>query len=338
MLCIDVMNGLEVAIWTGKQRAGFVGRLLSRMGAAVSVSAAGGPPDDRPDALMDELNVERTDDFRKMIVDCPATFVVLGSRMDVEMEDLVQAVTAGMTVLCLDLPFHSFDELRIIHNVKSLGEGGGLRLLPAFLGGAGWRRATDPRDAVGKVQSFSADICMDETTNSLALKLFDAWKTALRFVDLPESIDASIIGLMKDVPDSFTKITGMTQAHARIGPGCSAMINVRQWPGASRASIEVVGETGTLGVTREGYTLHGPDGQEMDAAGDDATPVNDAAFAGDQWQRFIDSGPEADALDAIRGTATDAAALACCLTCHLSARTTQAENPRNIMNMHGWNG
>src|SRR5690606_19633230 len=85
---------------------------------------------------------------------------------------------------------------------------------PAFRLSPGFLSAADPYDVLGGRRSIGYESVGQPGTGSLFARLLDAWQTILAFVDLPESIDASLIGPTVDPPDDLRDMVGQLTAHA----------------------------------------------------------------------------------------------------------------------------
>ena len=320
----------EVTIWCDQRHSALAGRVLALMGAVVKPIGVGGPRTAAVDELARSLQCDPHDDFRKMMIDRPATFVLVGTTGTLSIDDIQTALSQGGTVLMLEPLSSSLDALgQLCNRVGSL-ESGQIAMLPSFARSPSLSIATDPKQVLGKVQMVSFAHLSDHEDNSLFARLFDAWEAVLQFVDLPQSIDASLTGPLGQVPEDLRGITGHLFAHARVNWGCTALVQASDRASGCPRTMQVVGDQGQLEINDNAYQLRDAAGTLLDEhqATNPSTDLADLIAA--QWQQLIDRDPAAATSQSDHGHA-----LACCLACQLSARTGQAESPAKFLEIHG---
>lgn len=331
----DDMLSAEVTIWTDAARAGLLQQVVDLMGAAVTPLAVGGPRSAGVSETAAKLGVDDYDDFRKMSVDRPGSYLLAGAWTEVGRDDLRSALSGGVNMLCLEPPAATLDALNALQsrNAERKGEAiaGRLTPTPAFLESHGWTRAADPREAIGQTQmiSFTSLGAPDEL--SLFARLMDAWRSVLHFADLPVTIDASLTGPLSDAPDDPRSLTGHLLAHARLGDQCACMVQASDRLGQNQRMIRVGGEHGHIRVDERSYELFTRDGELLDSCPATESEPTLADLIASQWRRLLDRPDSAPPASTV-----EAQALACCLACQLSAKTGQPESPRTILHMHGW--
>ncbi len=325
----------EVAIWTDRHRAPLARQVIDLMGSRVSLIAVGGHRDGQLDSFASDFDSDHYDDMRKMVIDRPTAFLLLISMDGVTIEDINAAVDNGITVLGLE-PITSEisrTEVTARHRIVT-GDRGRFLLTPAFDASSGWTGAVDPEEVLGKIRLISARSVGASQNGSLFARLFDIWHLILRFADMPQNIDASLVGRMKRIPDGLRQASGVLAAHGRtcLGiNGCSALVEVSNTQATDQRQMYLVGDHGQLLVTDTGYQLHDESGKLIDSLEPGPHPPTRAVLIADHWQRLLDRRVDQD-FAAKSGQET--AALACCLTCLLSARTGQSESPDNLLKAH----
>lgn len=312
----------EVTVWTDATRAALLSSVLDLMGESVTPIGVGGPRGTEVDRLAKSSQTMPEDDLRKLLVDKPAAFLLLGTMTDVTPDDLIAAVRAGTMVLTLEPVATELRELDAIDEALD-----GIFLVPAFLRSPGLLRATDPRGLLGTHRTLAYHGGGPADTASLFARLYDAWATVLSFTLLPETVDASLVTPESVVPSEPRKLTGTISAHARIPDDTAAVVQVTDAAGTRRRTLDVLGDAGQLRVSDTGYDLFELDGSRLDHHDESSIDPPFADLIVAQWRRLIDvptrleSGPAPQDI------------LACCLATLLSARTGQPERPDGILQM-----
>lgn len=319
----------EATVWTDGPRAAKLGEAIDLMGAAVRVIAVGGPRISEVDQLARRFDCAREDDLRKMLIEHPAAFVLLGTLDEATPADLATAVEQGSMMLAIEPAAAHADEI----DTLTSGDAATPALVvaaPAFLASPGWTRAADPREALGQPRTLQFDSCGRPDEQSLFARLFDAWLTVLHFVGMPQSVDAALVGPVTDVPKDPRGLTGSLSAHARLGDGAAAYIHVSDRASVSRRRLHTLSDAADLLVRDSDYQLHDAAGQLIDEHRPKLARTGFADLIAAQWQRLLDR-RDAQAPDP---AGLDPEALACCHACLLSARTGTPEDPAKILQMH----
>lgn len=325
----------EVAIWTDQHRAPLARQVIDLMGLRVSLIAVGGHRYGQLDSFASDFDTDRYDDMRKMVIDRPTAFLLLISMDGVTIEDINAALDNGTTILGLEpvTTEISGTEITARHQIVT-GDRGRFLLTPAFDASIGWTDAVDPKEVLGKVRLISARTVGASQNGSLFARLFDIWHLILRFTDMPQNIDASLVGRIKRIPDSLRQASGVLAAHGRtcLGiNGCSVLVEASDTQAADQRQMYLVGDHGQLLVTDTGYQLHDKSGKLIDSLEPSPCPPDRAVLIADHWQRLLDRRVDHDFAAESRQKTM---ALACCLTCLLSARTGQSESPGNLLEAH----
>ncbi len=337
----DDLPSPEVILWTDADAVSCLAGALDQMGAAVDPIGIGGPHRGAISDLAAGLELEPYDDLRKLVVDRPAAFLVLGTMEGVAAADLLTAAGQGTAVLSLEPVAAGLPELDALRPASGRRRGaaaaappaGAFAFIPAFSRAAGFRAAAEPHDAIGEPRAISLTSLGQPHHGSLFARLFDAWHTILGFAGLPETIDASLTSANLDIPDDPRRLKGHVAAHARLTDGGSVSLLVSAHAAETRRQFEIIGPEGCLHVTDNAYRLRHADGSEVDHA--QATPAQPpfADLIADQWRlalhRPISNDPQPGS-----PSARYADTLACCLAGLLSARTGEPESPQRLLDMN----
>ena len=328
----------RVTIWTDAPRAATVLQVLKHMGAAVIPIGVGGPRLAQVDQLAKTFNCPREDDLRKLLVETPASFVLLATMRDVATEDLAYATASGAVVLTFEPIWADLDQLaqsgRTGKSKHQPIKTESIVHLPRFDHCLGWARAADPMTVLGTPRLAAFSTYGGPDSPSLFARLYDAWQMLRRLAPLPESVDASLIGHDEHVPDSLPQMTGHLAVHARLTDGernAAAVIEASDQVPAESRQLRLVADKGQLLVNDNSYALHDEHGQLLDALEPASPGAEYARLIAQQWQRMLELSqtplPHHD-------RAEDRDLLACCRACLLSARTRQPESPRKLLELH----
>lgn len=312
----------EATIWTDADRATLLSSVLDLMGDSVTPIGVGGPRGAEVDRLAKSIETVPEDDLRKLLVDRPSAFLLLGTMRGVAADDVIAAAHAGTVILTLE-PIAS--ELRELDQLDEALDR--VVLVPAFLRSPGLLRAADPRGLLGAHRNLAYHGGGPAGTASLFARLYDAWASVLSFTLLPETIDASLVTPDGVVPGDPRKLTGTVSAHARIPDDTAAVVQVTDSAGTRRRTLDVLGDAAQLRVSDTGYDLCELDGTRLDHYDQAPTEPPFVDLIATQWRRLIDVPARLDSDSAPRDV------LACCLATMLSARTGQPERPDGILQM-----
>lgn len=336
IFCAMVKNSLspEVTVWSDAQHAAGVGALMDLMGSSVKPIGVGGTRNTQVNELAKQLGCDKQDDLRKLLVDHPASFLLLTTLKDVSADDLGMAIGQGTTVLTFEPIASDLQELagsQKLGGVNVTETAGRIVHVPAFAQSPGFLSAADPYEVLGDRRLISLSTRGRPEHGSLYARLYDAWLTVLSFTDLPESIDASLVGPLLQPPQRLRDLTGGLAAHARMPGDSAALLEASDTAGLTDRSVRVQASSGTLGITDTAYTLRDPQGQLLDETAAPPGPGGFVDMLATQWRRMLDrpnltgTGPHAQQV---------ADAVACCLACLLSIRTGQPESPHKLLEMN----
>ncbi len=321
----------EVTLWTDARHAPLAGELMNLMGSALKPIGVGGPPVAVVGQLAKELGCEPHDDLRKLLVDRPASYLLMTSLEGVTHDDLHAVTDQGTAVLTLE-PIAS--DLQGVSASLKLGTGSGgtghILPAPAFGQSPGFLSTADPYELLGdrRTVRFTSDGRPEH--GSLFARLFDAWLTVLGFTLMPETIDASLVGPLSEPPDELRMLAGSLLAHARMPGASAALLEVTDTAGQTGRVLRVQGDSASLRITDSAYTLHAPNGDLLDEASDSG-PAGFVDMLAAQWRRLLDRPNPAGATVHAQSQAD---AMACCLACLLSIRTGQPESPGKLLEMN----
>ena len=322
----------EAIVWTDAAHADLIAATLHLMGDDVRPIGVGGPRVPEVDALAKCLDVHREDDLRKLVVDRPAAFLLLGTLTDAAPADLQAAATQGTLILALEPLAADLAALSALTRAPRGESHRPLRavFLPALTHAPGYLQAANPHEVLGEHRLIVVEHRGPERTSSLFARLFDAWHSVLEFAALPESIDASLAGPLRPITDDLRRLSGRMAAHARLPDGGTAVVVAGDRAAEPRRRLHVAGGEVELHVTDTSYDLRRIGGDVLDRA----EPAGSTVYAdliARQWRRLLD---RPDLADASIPPHRDAEALSCCMACLLSARTGQPESPRKLMEMN----
>lgn len=348
-------------IWTGVEQAAQTEATLRLMGPAVRPMAIGGPRVMEIDQLARTWACPHEDDFRKLLRDKPAKFVLLASMSEVDHEDLVTLLNQGATVLTTEPIAADFDHLidpdpRLNDPllpppngktsdpdnvatqstaVSALIKIGDVVWVPAMEKAPGWRRAAEATQEVGSIQLLGFSSFGQPGDCSLFARLYEGWRLAIELVGLPEEIDASLTGPLREVPENPRGLTGHMGIHARMGNGRTAVMQVSDRAAQLGRRLSLIGGRGHLKISDHGYELFDSTGQRLDGHRPTRQKNNRyAELVALHWKYLIDNPPIPSTAPKPPAT-PEAHILACCLACLLSARTGDPESPRKLLQLHG---
>ena len=319
-------GAVEVTVWADAAGAATAEAVLARMGDAVRCIGVGGPREAAVDALAAALDCPREDDLRKLLIDRPATCLLLATMRGASVANVRTAAHQGTHVLALEPPVAERVALPALAAVASW-----VTYVPAFEACPGLHFAAEPAEAMGPLRSVRFESLGRRGEGSLFARLLDAWRTVLGHVPPPATIDAALGRTGGEAPEALRDLTGALTAHGRpAGDGAGVLVHVADRAAAAGRALCVLGEEGQLDVHDAGYRLRRADGALLDEAHEPAA-LNFAELVAHQWRRLIDrlaSGPPEPV-----STQRERDALACCLACLLSIRTGQAESPAKLAEM-----
>jgi len=353
----------KVIVWTSAERVDAVDQVLGAMGTTIEPVGIGGPRLGEIDALARRWDCPHEDDLRKLLVDHPSQYVFLASTAGVRRDDLLTAIGSGAIVLSMEPIASDFDELihtkpkarsistpGVTHASVSVDSGSGsprtagqenirpgyLQWVPAFKYTQGWTRAADPDQVLGKRQMIGFDSFGQPDETSLFARLFDAWQTLLSLGEIPDTIDASLVGPLGESPENLRGMTGYLCAHGRCGDGCAVVLRVSDRAGRLGRTLHAIGSEGHLRVSDQGYQLFDAAGECLDSLLDQGKTPTFTELIAKHWLSLL-NGPHTTTLPQPTSATHDAPSiLACCQACLLSSRTGQPESPQKLLQLHGF--
>lgn len=340
-------NAFETTLWTDARSLPTVKAIMSRMGQAVRTIGVGGPRQTPVKAMADALGASFDDDLRRLVIDKPATYLLLATMNRVEPSVISSALKQGCTILALEPIAEDFRELEQSGlfarqpEDRSLDESAGHFVHgPAFTQSPGWLRAADPQLVLGSVQGAAYLSTTRQGEGSLFARLHEAWRMLLDLMQLPETIDCSILQPNRAAAESLRDLTGQVSIHARLPDESSAILQLHETPAADAVApcdrqLQLIGERGRLRVTDRAYELFDHQGALLDEAIATTAPPTFADAVAHHWQQLIDRPSLANPPRRDRAM-HEASALACCLASLLSARTGTAESPGKLLAVNGW--
>lgn len=330
----------EVTVWCDHHRAPDVRRLLSLMGPSVTPVAVGGPRSAGVDDLGRALGCTPADDFRKLLVDHPASFILIASMEGVGRGDVATAIAQESIVLTVEPVASSFDDIPPARTRQASDPSapaakaiptstGRVIFLPSYLQSPGWTAAADPLEAIGAVRQFGFTSLGSPEQCSLFARLYDAFRVLRSMSGLPESIDASLVGAPPEAADNIRAISGHLSVHARLPGNASAVLQVTDRAAPAERIVQIIGDHGRLRAGDLDYDLIDAAGHRLDHQRPEGGEVGFVDLIAWQWSRLLQrpAAPEP--------APDEAQLLACCLACHLSARTGEPESPGKLLAVQG---
>jgi len=308
---------VEAVLWTDGPHADLLARLLDLMGESIRVLAVGGPRVAPVADLARRLGHEPTDDLRHMLISHPAAFAVFAAADPPDDEDLAAAARAGARPLCLEPLAADFDQLHALQRRQPKDAPARLGPVnaPAFLQAPGFRLAAEPFEQLGDRPNLVLESLGAPGAGSLFARLLDAWRTALAFIDLPQTIEAQITpapahahgkvaahapGTTPEknpgsaagaLPETLPGLAGRLSAHGRTDDGGSVCLFLADHAVAHRRRLLALSDQTQLEVTDTGYRFDNADGSPIDAAGELHQTISYLDLIADQWRRLLDTHP-----------------------------------------------
>ena len=330
----DAPEPPEVTAWVDAAHARYAGSLLDVMGDAIELIGVGGPDGAAADlARTGDGDGKPAPDLRRMLIDKPADCLLVAVRGGLPPELIQAAADQGTLVVTTEPPAASLQELgapwltRVAPHVLEV---------PRFDRSPGVEAALDPLVEVTGPPQIRLVSHGRRDEGSLLARLVDAWRTVLRFVELPENLLAAWSPPPGDAAPR--EIAGRVAVLARGRDGSTVSLDIAADAGRSIRSLRLLGADAQLEIQDAGFErleLGGAEaGADADAAARDAaepplaSPLVDQAAG--RWRRHLHH-PHA----ARPGPAHDAAALACVEAMRLSSRTGQPESPERLLKISG---
>ncbi len=340
----------EVAVWTDAPHAALAAQVLELMGGLVrpiAVGAADGSADGQLADWARTLDAPTFRDLRKLRIDRPCAFLLCTTALPPSPADLRELAKDGTTVLLLTPPADdakTLDQLAAPALAARLVRTPRLDACPGLIAAAEPEHAFANRPARVHVTSHGPP-----NHGSLFSRAFDAWRIALRFVPLPETIDASLQRPPgKPLAQAPAELVGRLSAHARSADGSAVTLQLSDQALISQRRLRVTADHADLEATDARYTLHTADPRKPDApphvetnapapglAASPSNPTNPphpphdhppfADLIAHHFRRLLDRPPLPS------NPVADRHALACVQASQLSARTGQPERPDQLL-------
>ncbi|CAN0449822.1 unnamed protein product, partial [Ectocarpus fasciculatus] len=254
----------EVAVWTDAPHAALAAQVLDLMGSHVrpiAMGAADGSADGQLTDWARSFDAPAFRDLRKLRIDRPSAFLLCTTALPPSADDLRELANDGTTVLLLTPPA---DDAKLLDQLAAPGFASRLIRTPRFDACPGLTAAAEPEhafaDGAAQVHLTSHGT---PTHGSLYARAFDAWRTALRFVPLPETIDASLQRPAgKPAAQRLAELTGRMSAHARSADGSTMTLQLSDQSLVTQRRLRVAADFADLEATDTTYALHTADPNE----------------------------------------------------------------------------
>jgi hypothetical protein len=324
----------ELLIWTDARRVALVREILLRMGDALQPIGVGGPRGAETADLARELDCDFQDDQRKLLIDRPASFVLIASEHDLGPSELFGAADQGAAVLELEPVAADFDDLAAACGKSKGAARGGRVMLPAFRQCPGWVSAANPNEIAGQPYTINMTSLGAPDAASFFARLYDAWDAVLAVAEMPNMVFATLSGPLPAPPQGLRGLTGAMHIAARLPDNQSAAIRCSDQSAISSRALHIIGDSGQVRISEEAYELYGEERNLLDMQPEPEESSSYIDLIVRQWTQLLSRTTGLPPMQQV--AERDARILACCHACLLSARTATAESPRNILEMHGW--
>ncbi|QNN21471.1 hypothetical protein HED60_04020 [Planctomycetales bacterium ZRK34] len=311
----------EVLIWTDAERGDLIEQVVGRM-RGIHILAVGGPRKGPLAPLAATLDARCEDDLRKMLVDQPASFLLLGTTTGVSKAELEQAQRSGTTVLALEPVAADLDVLGDEALVRTVV------MMPALYASPAWQAAAEPQQALGTIQSIHLSSLAPPAAGSLYTRFYESLDLLMTLMPSPETIDAALTGPLKQVPDDLRSLTGHLTAHLRFAGGASAVMHLSDRADAWSRRLVIIGDEGQITLDDISYRLSAADGHTLDelAPPDKPVAIDPADLIVAQWQKLMDRAPSPR-------TAPPHQIIAAARSALLSCRTGELESVATLLRM-----
>ncbi|MEX2673336.1 MAG: hypothetical protein WD294_14635 [Phycisphaeraceae bacterium] len=315
----------EVVIWAEASSVELTRTLMGRM-SEMHATAVGGHRRTGLADLAEAVDAPVVDDLRRILIERPPAYLLLASATGVTVDELRQARQAGTTVLALEPTLGSEqthdDIANDPHSPPPPILGWWWRQSPA------WLAAADPQQAVGSVRGANVVTLAPAYTASLLARLIDAFDMLVALMGVPESIDASLSGVLSEPPEELRGLTGHLTAHLRFADGASASLLASDRAANWQRRLTALGSEAQLELGDIAYRLHERDGKLIDSLEHLDQPLDAVDLLVQQWRRIISGG-------VIPRHQDQRTLIACCQAALLSCRTGQLESPNTLLRLGG---
>jgi len=317
----------STAIWCDPIYAPLAIQVVELMGNAIEVVGVGGVASSEVDKTAQTFDCTAEDDPRQLMLGHDAKHLLLLTDDPPMDKELWLSVGEQSEIWTLEPIVGDLIEARDLgldpeSNVRKRIATERVHPLPLMLAGPGLVRAGDTQSELGAIGGVSFESIGPRAQGSWYARMFDAWATVLHWVEMPESIDASLAG-QTEVQERLRKVSGTVALHGRTPGGPSIAIMISDSAGRSSRRLEILGHDGALSADEMSYILSDAQGKAIDQA-DLQGHSSIADLMAYQWQSWLDN-PQAST--ASLPLPRHAAAIACCQATLLSMRTGQPELP-----------
>ncbi|BAM03400.1 hypothetical protein [Phycisphaera mikurensis] len=319
----------EVTTWVDAAHARYAGSLLDVMGDAIEVIGIGGPDAAAADlARVAGGRLDPSPDLRRMLIERSAACLLVAVRGGLPPELIQAAADQGTLVVTTEPPAAGLQELAAPWLTRVAPH---LLEVPRFDRSLGVEAALDPLVEVTGPPQIRLVSHGRPDEGSLLARLVDAWRTVLRFVEMPENLLAAWSPPPVDV--DARAAGGRVAVLARGRDGSTVSLDVAADAARSVRSLRLLGADAQLEIHDGGYERLVLRGEDAAVAVDAAEPPAATAFVDQvagRWRRHLHH-PRAPG----PGPGHDAAALACVEAMRLSSRTNQPESPERLLKING---
>lgn len=332
---------LEIIAWVDLEQAETIQRLLECMDDTVRVVAVGGPRVAELARLAQRYDCPQLDDPRRLLVEHPTSFWLTSSMKLLALDDLAAALEQGTNVVSLE-PF-----MEALQDPAELGRKqtqirkqrkqplttpGHLSILGALIESPGFTGNSGAEQEMGEDRLLRVQCTGPAAGRSLFARLFDAWRTVLTLLPMPERIDASLAERQAAAPSRPGLLSGKLAAHARVPDGGAVVVTVSDQNVEERMSLDLTGSGGEMHVRPDAYEIYLCESDEREARTDLVATNSIADLVAWQWRRLIG---RADFVPQDPRAPMNEQVLACCHACLLSARTGEPERPEKLLQIKG---
>jgi hypothetical protein len=335
-----------MAVWLAPEQIPLVHAVAAR--ASLSIVAAGSPVRGQTSSTAATLGAQAVDDLRAMLLTTEADLVLIaaaatfgsGPRRD-DVEAIASAAQRGVRIATLEpVPASALDLNSAgwaSPEVPGQGPLEAVKQVPLLRLSRTARMISDVLESFGHFRMMSVEAWSGAAEASLASQLYSSLDAVLWLMGEPETIDAAYIspahgsGVHLLAGETLRDLHGEMSLNLRFADGRAASLVLGDQGGRWDRSLTLVGASGRLHLTDNGFAWIGRGGERVDespAQGGDAMDGGEHGVAGiaEALSRLIEGTAESTRVD-------PAAVLTTCQAALLSARTGQAESPATIRRM-----
>lgn len=324
----------ELIIWTGHERADLIARVLGSM-PNLKPLATGAPKRASIAPFADSLDIAAYDDLRKMLIDHPSRYLLLGTNQGVSLDTLKLAAKQHTHILALDPPLDDLNTLPEDKPNPSNPNQPWWTMLPCWNQSPAWLAAADPEEVLGEIQSMSIVTLTPPEANSLYARLYDAFHLIHQLAGNPIIIDATIKSPLGSPPKKLTELTGHITCMIKLKDNRTATIHASDTSTVWTRRVNCLSNNAQLELTDHAYHLYQSETDENELKQHEESTVieesnqpDPASLIQHQWNRIISHQSRQKIIDPRHIIASCHAAL-------LSARTGAQESPQSMLRISG---